>query len=43
MTDKQFLEWLALRLINVYKESENIDFVQRLRRIAEHIDPMAKS
>jgi len=34
MTDYQFLNWLADRLTHVYGESENVDFVQRLRKMA---------
>ena len=30
MTDAEFLRWIRNRLVNVYKESENVDFVQRL-------------
>ncbi len=29
-----FLSWIADRLVNVYKESPNVDFVHRLRKIA---------
>jgi hypothetical protein len=35
MTDPQFLNWIADRFVNVIGESENVDFVQRLRKIAE--------
>lgn len=34
-TDKEFLLWLAARLVHVYKESELVDFVQRLQAIAQ--------
>lgn len=34
MTDSEFLEWIAARLVNVYHESENVDFVLKLRKIA---------
>jgi hypothetical protein len=33
-SDREFLEWLAERLVNVYGESPNVDFVQRLRVVA---------
>ena len=33
-TDAEFLNWIADRFVNVYGESENVDFVQRLRKIA---------
>lgn len=38
MNDKKFLMWLADRLVHVYGESEFVDFVQRLRKIAENIE-----
>lgn len=31
----QFYEWLADRLVNVYGENDNVDFVRALRRKAE--------
>lgn len=34
MSDSEFLNWLADRLVNVYGESENVDFVQKLRKVA---------
>jgi hypothetical protein len=34
MKDYQFLLWLVDRLINVYGENENIDFIWTLKRIA---------
>jgi hypothetical protein len=38
MTDAEFLRWLRGRLVNVYKESENVDFVQRLDRIIDRLE-----
>ena len=38
MTDKQFLNWIADRFVHVHGESENVDFVQRLRAIAESLE-----
>lgn len=35
--DAEFLRWLAARLVNVYGESENTDFVWKLYVIAESI------
>lgn len=35
MKDQDFLRWLADRLVNRYEESENLDFVQKLRAVAE--------
>lgn len=32
--DRDFLLWLADRFVFVYGESENVDFVQKVRRIA---------
>jgi hypothetical protein len=34
MSDKDFLLWLAARLVNVYGESELTDFVLKLKEIA---------
>ena len=34
MSNSQFLNWIADRLVMKYGESENVDFVQRLRSIA---------
>jgi hypothetical protein len=34
-TDAEFLRWLKDRLIHVYGESPNMDFVQRLGRIVD--------
>lgn len=31
---RKFLDWIADRLVHVYKESENVDFVLKLRRLA---------
>jgi hypothetical protein len=36
VSDKEFLTWIAARLINVYNESPNVDFVLRLKEIIEH-------
>lgn len=35
LTDREFLTWLSERLVHVYDESPNVDFVHRLRRIAD--------
>ena len=32
--DREFLEWIANRLVEVYGESPNVDFVLKLRQIA---------
>ena len=37
MTDKEFLSWLADRIVYVYKESPNTDFVLRLWKIADSL------
>lgn len=33
MTDKQFLQWVHDRLINVHKENYNYDFMGKLRAV----------
>lgn len=37
MNDKEFLEWLIDRLVHVYNESPNTDFIHKLRKIADKI------
>lgn len=39
MRDRYFLMWLADRLVKVYGESENVDFVLKLRAMARATDP----
>ena len=36
--DSEFLNWLADRLVHVYGESPNVDFVLKLREIAKWRD-----
>jgi len=35
MSDKEFLNWIADRLVR-HGDNENVDFVHRLRYIANH-------
>jgi hypothetical protein len=42
MKDKAFLEWIANRIVEVYGESPNVDFVRKLRAIAEEYKPEDK-
>lgn len=35
MTDKQFLNWVADRFVFVYGESQNVDYVRKLRAMAD--------
>jgi hypothetical protein len=37
MNDKDFLNWIADRFVNVYGESENVDFVLKLRAMARRM------
>ena len=37
MTDDEFLNWIADRIVNVYGESEYVDFVLKLREIAKRL------
>ena len=37
-SDSAFLWWLVDRLVYVYKESPNVDFVLRLKSIAEKLE-----
>lgn len=34
MKDDDFLNWVADRLVHVYGENENVDFVLKLRQVA---------
>jgi hypothetical protein len=36
MTNKEFLHWIANRLVNVYKEHPNTDFVLKLKEVADN-------
>lgn len=38
LLDAEFLSWLADRLINVYGESPNVDFVHKLRSVANRLE-----
>lgn len=38
LLDAEFLRWLVDRLINVYGESPNVDFVHRVRSIADRLE-----
>ncbi len=38
MKDGEFLNWLAERLVKVYGESENVDFVQKTKAIGRRIN-----
>jgi hypothetical protein len=40
--DELFLNWIADRFVNVHGESENVDFVQRLRRTADRISQLTE-
>jgi len=33
MTDKEFLNWLADRLVHFYGESPNVDFIHKLKKL----------
>ena len=37
-SDKEFLLWIRDRIVNVYGENENTDFVIRLGNIASGLD-----
>lgn len=42
MTDFEFLKWIRDRLVNVYKEHPNTDFVLRLDGIIKSLEPEYK-
>jgi len=37
LTNKEFLQWLHDRLVYVYGENRNTDFVQRLRTVKDEV------
>ena len=39
MNDKKHLQWIHDRIVNVYGENENLDFLIRLRKIIENQTP----
>ena len=42
MSDAEFLRWLKARLVTVYGESENVDFVLRLEKVTEHLEKVTE-
>lgn len=42
MKDKKFLIWLRDRLIHVYGENENVDFIHKLNRIIDKYPEQAE-
>lgn len=38
LSDSRFLTWIADRLVHIYSESPNVDFVLKLRSIAKNMD-----
>jgi hypothetical protein len=43
MDDAAFLKWVALRLVHVYGEGANTDFVMRLKRISKTLDEVKRA
>lgn len=41
MKDHELVSWLADRMVHVYGESPNVDFVHRARAVAENIESQA--
>ena len=37
MTDKEHLQWIHDRIVNVYRENENVDFLIKMREIIENL------
>lgn len=37
LSDAQFLEWLAIRMVTVYRENPDVDFIHRIKDIAASI------
>lgn len=42
MTDKDFLYWVADRFVHVYNESPHVDFIHKLKKIADKIGYLEK-
>lgn len=42
MSDADFLNWLKERIVNVYREDKNMDFVMRLERIVANLEKITK-
>lgn len=42
MKDSEFLGWLHDRLVYVYNESPNLDFVQKVSKIAGRVDDLTR-
>lgn len=40
LNEKTFLNWIADRLVNVYGESENVDFINRLKEIGDDYEKL---
>jgi hypothetical protein len=38
-TDKEHLQWLLERFVEVHKESRNYDYIQRLQKIVDNTEP----
>jgi len=43
MSDKEFLEWLHARIVNLYGENPNADFMNRFQLIIDWMDPAAQN
>jgi len=35
--DKEFLEWIYLRMINLYNENENTDYMIKFKKIIDDL------
>jgi hypothetical protein len=40
MSDKEFLTWISDRLVHVYKENPNYDYMLRFQRIIQRIEEL---
>ena len=43
MKDSEHLQWIHDRIVDVYHENENVDFLIRMREIIQTIDTQEKS
>ena len=43
MDDAAFLKWMVLRLVHVYGEGANTDFVMRLKQVGKRVDEVKRA
>ena len=41
-TNKEFLEWIHARLVNVHNENELTDYMHKLKEVAAYVDELER-